>query len=521
MPRSRATDDAPSCMKHENSAASDCPLSTSQQTANLVRWAAHVGLVYLAAPVAYVGEVDAILLNKLGYSDKVANLPTAAFFCMTAPFLVLFTWYFCQVRMLKTILVASYGVVAASGLLVAAALLHPCSNWVVAALIAHAMLMGWCLGIIGLYEWEILARGVSERRRGLALGLAYGVGPVLAVLGSLATQLLLDGRIGPFSVGKLDYPWDFFTLFLGSVLVMGLPAISAAYYVVPMPAVEIVREPLVSGVFGGFRDFIENRLLLLASVAMLLTVLGATTILPSVVLYMKSVLGEAPQKYAGYQFAMRFAFKAAAGVVLGWMLAKTHPRAGLSTTTGLCLGGLIWALITPGKWYLLSFGILGTASSIMSIFKTTSSPVRRRPRFAGIWPIPTCWCCRSASRRSCSDGSRTSSACSAALRRRRSCWQVRSHWCSSGCRVGPASLRRARVTPKHPRGRLPVSNRRPITRRSNRLLQEYTLQTLKDSRMERCRRQYDRFSGDMEHERFRRRGCQPSVGPASIQTSTG
>jgi hypothetical protein len=381
-------------MKHENSAASDCPLSTSQQTANLVRWAAHVGLVYLAAPVAYVGEVDAILLNKLGYSDKVANLPTAAFFCMTAPFLVLFTWYFCQVRMLKTILVASYGVVAASGLLVAAALLHPCSNWVVAALIAHAMLMGWCLGIIGLYEWEILARGVSERRRGLALGLAYGVGPVLAVLGSLATQLLLDGRIGPFSVGKLDYPWDFFALFLGSVLAMGLPAISAAYYVVPMPAVEIAREPLVSGVFGGFRDFIKNRLLLLASVAMLLTVLGATTILPSVVLYMKSVLGEAPQKYAGYQFAMRFAFKAAAGVVLGWMLAKTHPRAGLSTTTGLCLGGLIWALIAPGKWYLLSFGILGAGELYYVYFQnyviscSPTAAVRRNLAYSNLLVLP-------------------------------------------------------------------------------------------------------------------------------------
>jgi hypothetical protein len=371
-----------------------CPLGAGQQTRNLVRFAAHIGLLYLAAPVAYVGEVDAILLNKLGYSDKVANLPAAAFLWTTAPFLVLFTWYFCHVRMLKPVLVVSYLVIAASGLIVAIALLQPRSKWLVAALIVHAILMGWCSGIVALFEWEVLARGVAEHRRGFALGLAYGVGPILAVFSSFGTQLLLDGNLGPINIGKLWFPWDFFTLFMLSAFVMALPAISAMRYVVPLPRVEVAREPLLSGVFGGFGTFFKNRLLMLTSIAFLLVVLGGTTILPSVVLYMKEAIGEGPQKYAGYQFAMRFAFKAVAGLLLGWILVRTHGRAGLTATTSFCLAGLIWALLVTGKWYLVSFGILGAGELYYVYYQNyliSSSPpsmVRRNLAYANLLALP-------------------------------------------------------------------------------------------------------------------------------------
>jgi hypothetical protein len=381
-------------LPHSNTLPSACPLNARQQTWNLVRFAAHIGLLYLAAPVAYVGEVDAILLSKLGYSDKVANLPAAAFLWTTAPFLVLFTWYFCHVRLLKPILVASYAVIAASGLIVAVALLQPQSNWTVAALIVHAILMGWCCGIVALFEWEVLARGVAEQRRGFALALAYGVGPILAVFSSFGTQLLLDGNLGPISMGKLAFPWDFFTLFAISAVVMALPALSAARYVIPMPSVEVAREPLLSGVFGGFRGFLRNRLLMCTSIAFLLVVLGGTTILPSVVLYMKEAIGEDPQKYAGYQFALRFAFKAVAGLLLGWMLVRTHARAGLLATTSFCLVGLVWALLVSGKWYLVSFGILGAGELYYVYYQnylissSHASMVRRNLAYAQLLALP-------------------------------------------------------------------------------------------------------------------------------------
>ncbi len=173
------------------------PLSVRQQNRNLVRYAVHMSLIYLAAPVVYVGNLDAILLNKLGYSDTIANLPAAALLWTTAPVLVLFTWYFCHVRMLKPVLATAYAIGVAAGLLVAVALLQPQSNWMVVALVARAMLLGWSLGIINLFELEILARGLPEQRRGLAYGLAFGFGPIFAVISSLGTQLVLDGSLGP------------------------------------------------------------------------------------------------------------------------------------------------------------------------------------------------------------------------------------------------------------------------------------------------------------------------------------
>jgi hypothetical protein len=370
------------------------PLSVRQQNWNLGRYAAHMGLLYLAAPVAYVGEIDAILLNKVGYSDKIANLPAGAFMWTSAPFAVLLTWYFCQVRMLKPVLVANYLVAGLSGLIVVLALLLPPSNWLVMSLVVHAILVGWCCGLINVFEWEILARGVAENRRGLALALAFGLGPILAVFSSFGTQVLLDGNLGPIHVGKLAYPWDFIALFGLSAVILGVPAFSATRYVFPLPATEVEREPLISGVFGEFREFLTSRLLMTTSIALLMVSLGASMILPTVVLYIREAVGEAPQTYAGFQFALRFAFKAAAGLLLGWLLVRTHARAGVVATTAVCLMGLVWALTVTGKWYLVGFGILGAGELYYVYYQnyliSCSDPaaVRRNLAYANLLVMP-------------------------------------------------------------------------------------------------------------------------------------
>ncbi len=384
----------PEASRDEASAKAACPLSVRQQNRNLVLFGINKSLTFLAGPVMYIGNLDAILLNKLDYSDKVANLPATAGACTAAPLLVLFTWYFCRVRMLKPVLVISYVVITTSGLIATVGLLQPQSNWLVAALIVRAMLIGWCMSIVNVYEWEILARGVAEQRRGLALSFAYGFGPILAAVSSLGAQLILDGKLGPISMGKLSFPWDFTTLYLISVVIMGLPAILAMCYIVPTPPVEIVRERLVSGVFGGMGDFLKNRLLMLTSIALLLVILGSSGILPSVVLYLREVIGEEPQTYTGYLFALRFSFKAMTGLVLGWILVRTHPRLGLLATTFLGLAGLVWALLVPEKWYLLSFGMLG-AGELYGIYYqnyliscSPTSMVRRNLAYASLLALP-------------------------------------------------------------------------------------------------------------------------------------
>jgi len=375
-------------------AESVCPLNTRQQTWNLLRYAVHMSLIYLAAPVVYVGSLDAVLLNKLGYSDTIANLPASAYMWTIAPSLVLLTWYFCQVRMLKPVLVASYALSAAAGLIVAVGLVQPNADWLAAALIVRALLMGACAGVINVFEWEILARGVAEERRGFALSLAFGLGPVLAVISSLGSQLVLDGSLGPITINKLAFPWDFFTLFAASVLIMAVPALSSTRYIVPAPPVEITREPLISGVFGGFGVFLNNRLLILATIAFLLMMLCSDTILPSVVLYTKEAMGADPQEYTGYQLALRFGFKVVAGLLLGWLLVRTHPRAGLLATTSLCLAGLLWALLVTGKWYLVTFGILGAGELYYIYYQnyliscSPKSMVRRNLAYANLMALP-------------------------------------------------------------------------------------------------------------------------------------
>jgi hypothetical protein len=383
-------------LEEKSSTESSCPLSTRSQNWNLVRYAAHKSLTYLAAPVVYVGALDAVLLNKLGYSDKIANLPASDYIWTTAPVLVLFTWYFCQVRMLKRVLVSAYAVNAAGGLLVVAALwFGPRSHWLVAALIVHATLIGWSANIISVFEWEVLARGVAEHRRGLALSLAFGIGPVMAVASSLGTQWVLDGRLGPFTQNIFSFPYDYLTLFAASVAIMAVPAISSAFYIVPMPKVEIQREPLWSGVFGGLGRFLENRLLILATLAFLLVLMGQDSIHPSVSLYTKEAIGEAAEKYVGFQFALRFSFKVVAGLLLGWLLVKTHPKAGLLATTSLCLLGLAWALSVSGRWYLVCFGILGAGELYYVYYQnyliscSPKSMVRRNLAYANLLMLPS------------------------------------------------------------------------------------------------------------------------------------
>ncbi len=378
----------------QKSSDAACPLSAAQQRRNLLRYAAHVSLLYLAAPVVYVGNLDAILLNKFGYSDKVANLPASAFLWTTAPFLVFFTWYFCRVQVLKPILVIAYSTVAFSGLIVVIALLQTEPTWLVIALIMRSTLMGWCLGIINFFEWEILARGVAERRRGLALSLAFGLGPMLAVISSCGTQLLLDGRLGPIEIQPLSFPWDFVSVFAASVLITFIPAISAMCYIVPLPSSEVERTPFIQGVFGGLQDFLRNRTLVMSSVAFLLMIFASNSILPSVVLYTKDVLGEDPQRYAGYQLALRFSFKIVAGLLLGWLLTRTYPRAGLTATMSFSLVGLFWAFLVPGKWYLVAFGLLG-AGELYHVYNqnyivsaSATASIRRNLAYANLLALP-------------------------------------------------------------------------------------------------------------------------------------
>src|SRR5205814_9500034 len=79
--------------KPDGTLSDDCPLDRGTQTRNLLLFAACFGANYLAAPVGYIGVLQASLCKRLGAGETVANLPLSIYLGTTA-FTVLVAWWF-------------------------------------------------------------------------------------------------------------------------------------------------------------------------------------------------------------------------------------------------------------------------------------------------------------------------------------------------------------------------------------------------------------------------------------------
>ncbi len=349
--------------QQEELTVDDCPLGRAHQVRNLVLFAACTALQYLAAPVIYVGITQASLCHELGASDAVANLPETAFLGFTfAP--VILAWLWPRVGQLRRNLVLCYGAVAVSQVGVVVALLAPLPAEVrVAVVILQGAVSGVTMPSAIAFLWEAIGRGASEKRRGFALALAFGVGPAFAVLGSLGTQLVLKGSLGSLEVRQLGFPENFALLYAAAVPVMVAAAIGACFFVVPLPPVEPSRQPFVTAVFGGLWDFLRDRVLLVATVVTILLYTG-NTIVSNLNLYTRVLFDEPPMHWAGNQNAMRFAFKMTAGLLLGWLLTRTSPKFGLVATALVFLAAVLWAMAATPETYLLVFGIYGAGELV-------------------------------------------------------------------------------------------------------------------------------------------------------------
>ena len=60
-------------------ASTECPLSDREQLHNIVLYGLTWGMIYLAAPVLYVGLTQTSLLEQLGYSNTICNLPNSIY----------------------------------------------------------------------------------------------------------------------------------------------------------------------------------------------------------------------------------------------------------------------------------------------------------------------------------------------------------------------------------------------------------------------------------------------------------
>jgi MFS family permease len=312
---------------------------------------------YFVAPVFYVGVLHAAILSSLGFSDTIANLPESVYLWMT-PLPVLIAWFWPSTRHLRRMLVLTYACKGSAGLL-AAALFFTAPRWLAVGIVVHAAVIGVTNGVANMCLWELIGRGMTPARRGWTLGITFGVGPLFAVLGSCASQLILSGDfLNQIQVTPISKPWCYVLLFglTGPAMVIS----AACVFLAHLPRDRSAEPDMsVAGVMLGLKQYFTYRFTLIAISGFLLTSAGGNMILNNLALFVRDTTGELPEAYTGVQLALRFGCKSLFGFVLGWMLARFNSRTPALATTLICLAGVIWALVVPGKWYMFSFGLLG------------------------------------------------------------------------------------------------------------------------------------------------------------------
>jgi len=385
---------------NETEAAVEVQLGDRSQRRNVLLYVLKWCLVYLAAPVLYVGFVQAGLCKRLGASDFVANLPSSAYLLLAA-FPIIIAWAVPQVRYLKLVMTIGYVITGAMGAITAAVLWLPVPDWIrIAVVIGHGAVVACSSGTAWAFEWELLGRGVSESRRGTMFAMAFSIGPLFAVVGSLGAQLVITDEIfgwTPSFWREIPYPINYTVLYATTLPLMFLAAFCVNSYLVPLPAVEVQRRPFVQGVFGGFGRLISYRLILIACLAYLLIYSG-TMIQNNLVLFTREAVGLAEDTLVGYQLAIRFGCKVLAGLMLGLLLKLTNPRMNLYVTALLVLCGVVWILIAPlfgvGFIFLIAFGfngageLMGTYYPYYVLCLSPKSQMRRNMAFVMLLSAP-------------------------------------------------------------------------------------------------------------------------------------
>jgi len=328
-------------------------LSSRQQTINAICYFVIISITYFAAPIIYVDVVHSALVDKLGASKTVANLPTTmGTFFGIIPLIV--AWWLPYTRLLKPVLVGTWLIGGAGALALPVVLLlnFPASVCITMAVL-HGGLIIATLGVNALFMWEVFIRGTSEAKRGKTFSLAFGLGPLFAVAGSQVVQQVLTSKIQ-----ALQYPNGFAALFLAASILMFILAFVCSRFRVPMAGAVVSRQPFGEFMFGGFGHFFTNRLLISLAVANLLFNTAFFAI-NNASLNVRDVLGIDPDQLSGWVSTLRFGTKGLAGFFLGWLLARYGSRCPAVGTSLLMLSATLWVLVVPGWAYMAGFGLFG------------------------------------------------------------------------------------------------------------------------------------------------------------------
>ena len=308
-------------------------------------------LVYLSAPVRYIGIAQAALCDKLGSSALVSNLPTAGyFFAAIGP--IFFAYLVPNRWQLKAVIWSGWGITVLSGL-AAAVLFLPFPNEVrVAVIVVQSLLLGILSSGQQLFLLQCLGRGTTDNGRARALKLAFSLGPLGAVAGSLGAQFILNGGFH-----WLSFPRDFGVLYLvGSVCSVAMLWKCTEFDLPPIVDVAPTRFFLfLKESIGRFVHSRDMAYLWLAYFMWYATFL----VLPNLTLFARHAMGREPADFSGLMMAIQFGSKAVAGYACGVLYQRYGVRAPLVATVMALGGSLLWAWAVPGYYYLAAFALMG------------------------------------------------------------------------------------------------------------------------------------------------------------------
>jgi len=311
-------------------------------------------LIYFAAPVTYVGVVQAGLCDRLGANATTANLPNSAYLAgYLGP--IFLSWLVPKERE-RGVVVVAFTLMAISLALVSMSLMMPLNNSIrIGTVVGQGLVMGLCASAAQVYMLQCLKRGCSEAGIARTFKLTYALGPVAAVAGSLLAQWILNGGIL-----TLVYPYDFAALYLLGVPCMAAIALLSRHYILQVEEPRPTRPPLLQYFRDSFKHYFTVTTLAVTALAYVLFSFGLESI-SNLSLYTREAVGRDPKELSGVILALRFGFKCVAGYALGVLAQRLGIRAPVVGCLLLLAAGIAWIWAVPGYSFLFAFGLLGGA----------------------------------------------------------------------------------------------------------------------------------------------------------------
>ncbi|HLY59922.1 MAG TPA: hypothetical protein VKV95_04075 [Terriglobia bacterium] len=308
-------------------------------------------LTFCAASVLYVGVIQAALCDRLGASAAVANFPASAYTLVFFFPAILASLIPCRLER-TTAIVSSYATATVAAI-TAIVLIFPFSSTTrIVVVVASGLLTGVSESTAGVYRLQCLSRGTTAEGRARTLRLAYTVGPVFAILGSIGAQFVLNRPIR--GIVNLQ---NFGLIYLVSMFcIIGVAFLCSHYKLIPVQ--EDDRPSFYQHVVEGIKSYAGNRSLVILWFAYILFNFSLLS-LCNLTLYSRNITGWPPQHFAGVIMALRFAFKALGGFALGALASLRGTRAPLVVATLLNGLAIFWGWMIPGYLFFVAFGLIG------------------------------------------------------------------------------------------------------------------------------------------------------------------